>query len=82
MDEFSVQRDGGLLLDFVKFFLQRRLDARKLAVFKQRLVGRVDDDRAVVAVKQRVIAGIEFLARCFQSDDGGNAQRPGDDGRV
>ncbi len=71
MDDFSVERDGGLLLDFAQFFLERRLDARKLAVFKQRLVGRIDDDRAVVAVEQRVIAGLEFLADVFNPTTAG-----------
>ena len=40
MDGFAVERDGGLPLDFAEFFLERRLDFRQLAVFKQRLVGR------------------------------------------
>ena len=53
---------AGCVLDVAQFFLERRLDFRKLAVFKQRLVGRIDDDDAVVAVEQRVIAGLQFLA--------------------
>jgi hypothetical protein len=44
VDDFAVERDGGLPLDFAQFFLERRLDFGELAVFKQRLVGGVDDD--------------------------------------
>ena len=35
MDGFAVERDGGLALDFMEFFVQGRLDFRQLAVFKQ-----------------------------------------------
>ena len=82
VDGFAVERDGGLALDFAEFFVERRLDFRQLAVFKQRLVGRIDDDGAVVAVEQRVIAALQFLADVLQADDGGNVQRPRHDGRV
>ena len=46
----------------------------ELPVFEQGLVGRVDDDRAVVAVEQGVITRGKFLARRLQADHGGNAQ--------
>ena len=65
-----------------QFFLQRDLFADQLAVFEQRLVGRVDDDDAVETVEQGIIARLHFLARVLQSDHGRDAQRPRHDGRV
>ncbi len=40
VDGLAVESDGGLALDFAQLFVERRLDFRQLAVFKQRLVGR------------------------------------------
>ena len=82
MDGLAVEGDGGLVPDFAEFFLQGRLDFCQLAIGKQRLVGRVDDDGAVVTVQQRVVAAVQFLADGLQTDDGGNAQRPRHDGGV
>ena len=82
VDGLAVERDGGLPLDFAELFIERRLDFRQLAVFKQRLVGRVDDDGAVVAVEQRIVAVLQFLGDGLQPDDGRDVQRPGHDGRV
>ena len=82
VDGLAIERDGGLVLDFAEFFIERRLDLRELAVFKQRLVGGIDDDRAVVAVEQRVVAGLQFLADGLRADDGGDVQRPGENRGV
>ena len=82
MDGLAVERDGGLALDFAEFFAERGLDLGELAVFKQRLVGGIDDDGAVVAVEQRVVAGLQFLADVLRADHGGNVQRTRQNGRV
>ncbi len=82
VDGLAIERDGGLVLDFAELFIERRLDLRELAVFKQRLIRGVDDDRAVVAVEQRVVAGLQLLADGLRADDGGDVQRPGENRGV
>ena len=80
--DLAVERDGGLALDFAELFAERGLDFGELAVFKQRLVGGVDDDGAVVAVEQRVVAGLQFFADVLRADHGGNVERARQNRRV
>ena len=61
-DAMPVERDGRLGQEVAQPLLQRGLPQDELAVFEQRLVGRIDDEDAVEAVEQRVLAALQ-LAR-------------------
>ena len=56
--------------------------ADQLAVFKKRLVGRVNDDQAVEPVQQSVLAAVQLAAGHLQADCGRDAQRAGHDGGM
>ena len=81
-DLSSIQRDGWEGLHFVQFVLQRNTAPGQLPVFEEGLLGRVDDDQAVVAIKQGGGAVLNFFAGHLQTDHGGKLQRTGHDGAV
>ena len=81
-DAGAVEGDGGLVDGGAEFFLQGDLFADQLAVFKQGLVGGINDDDPVVAVEESGGAGDEFLAGGMKADDGGDAEGTGHDGRM
>ena len=69
-----VQRDGRLGQEIAQPLLQGGLPEDKLAVFEQRLVGRIDDEDAVEPIQQRVLAALHLPAGVFQSHDRRNAE--------
>ena len=64
------------------FSCKRDLLADELAVLEERLVGRVDDQDAVEAIQQGVLAALQLAAGVLQADHGGDAQRARHDGGV
>ena len=54
----------------------------QFAVFPEGLVVRIEDQQAVVAVEQHVLAALERLADVVQADHGGDVHRARHDGRV
>jgi len=81
-DAMAVERDGGHALHLAELFLEGDLAADDLAVFKKGLVGGVDDDDAVIAVQQGVLAVLEDLAEVLEADDGGDLHGTGHDRGV
>ena len=81
-DAMIVEGDGGLLEGVAKFFLERNLFTHQHTVFKQRLIGGVDDEDAVEAIEQRVIPVLQQFARVLQPDHCRDAKGARHDGRV
>ena len=76
-DAMPVQRDGGLGQEVAQPLLQGRLPEDELAVFVQRLVGRIDDEDAVEAIEQRVLAALHLPADVLQPHHRRDAQSTG-----
>ena len=81
-DVAAVERGGGGLAEVGELLLDGGLADLQFAVFPQGLVAGVDDDDAVVAVEQHMVAGAELVADVVEADDGGDVQRPRHDGGV
>ncbi len=69
----AVERDRRLLAHLAQFFLQRDPFAHELPVLEQRLVRRIGNDLAVVAVQQDLLAAPQFPAGLLQTDHCRNA---------
>ena len=78
----SIQRDCRLAQDVLQRLLEGDLLENELAVFEERLIGRIDDDDAVQAIQQHVLAVFELAARVLQPHHRRNPQRPRHDGRM
>ena len=64
-DVAAIDRGGGRLAQLGELFLDLRFLDLELAVFPERLVGRVDDEIAVVAIEQHVVAAMSVsLTSC------------------
>src|ERR1041385_247977 len=70
-----IQRDRRLQARVGQLLLQCVMLKDDLAVFEERLVGRVNDDRAIIAIEQSVLAAFELAADVLQSYDCWNPQR-------
>jgi len=60
---------GGLVLDVASLSWRLTL-LYELAILKESLIGRIEDELAVVAVEQGVFAGVNLGAHDVQTDHG------------
>ena len=74
----AIERRGSGFPEMRELFFDLGFLDLQFAVFPERLIAGIDDDEAVVAIEQHVVAGGKLRADVVQAHDGGNAHHAGD----
>ena len=78
----AVQCDGRFVPQHLETLFHRQTSLNYFAVFKESLLGRIEEETAVESVQECVIPGGELTNHFLQANDRGDFEGPGHDGRV